>query len=327
MDWTTASMFFARWSTSRARSRSRSSASCRSVMSVFEPNQVTTEPCWSRIGTAAQEPAVLAVAAAHRKDVLPGLAALDVRGQSLHDPADVVGLMEMPPAPSADHVRVGAGHVEEALAVPVDVARRLGEPGRLVDVVDDRPEERHGPVGPALGSRRRGPFVRRDLEADMRAAVVEERDPGQREPAHNGVRLAPQRNGPDELMALAGEDLPDDRLEVLHEVVPRLGVRAAEGGGMQRLHDERDARVVVERDLLRPPRRRRRARGCAASSRRPSGGSRARPPAARGASSTSRAPGCARPSRRCPRGMAARPPPAPGPPLLASGSRTAAPGA
>ena len=84
---------------------------------------------------AREEPAVLAVVAAQGKRVLPG----DPGGNSgrpfAHHRADVVGVVDVPPAPSAHLFGDGAGELVPAPVVPEDVAVRLGHPGELRDVV------------------------------------------------------------------------------------------------------------------------------------------------------------------------------------------------
>jgi hypothetical protein len=86
---------------------------------------------------ARQEPAVGAVLAAQGERVLPGLAGLDVAAE-LRD--DVVGVVDLLPAP-AGHLLEGRPRViEPALVVPDEVSALVADPGELRHVVGQRAE-------------------------------------------------------------------------------------------------------------------------------------------------------------------------------------------
>ena len=100
-------------------------------MSVLVPNQRTIWPSASQMGSAGEEPAVLAVFAAQRERVLPRLAAVPRLLDALHNALDVVGVMHLLPAPALHLFQRRAGVIEPAPAVPVDPTLSVGHPREL----------------------------------------------------------------------------------------------------------------------------------------------------------------------------------------------------
>ncbi len=97
-----------------------------------------------------QEPAVLAVGAPEREGVLPRLAGPERLADTLHDALDVIGVVDVTPAPAKHLLDGGAGVVVPALVVPDDVAVRLGDPGHLGQRVGEGTEVVRGEVRGSL---------------------------------------------------------------------------------------------------------------------------------------------------------------------------------
>ena len=109
--------------------------------------------------SAREEPPIPASMAAQREGVLPGLAARDVPAELLGDARDVLGVVELLPAPTLHLLERRPGEFEPAPVVPEDVARLVGHPGELRDVVGEGPEQHL-----ALAQRRLGPLPLRDVD-------------------------------------------------------------------------------------------------------------------------------------------------------------------
>src|SRR5258705_9557454 len=85
--------------------------------------------------SARKEPAIAAIPTAHGERILPWLAAFETLPDALDHTIDMIGMVDLLPAPALHLFKGRPGEVVPALVVPIDRAGFVCGPGELADVV------------------------------------------------------------------------------------------------------------------------------------------------------------------------------------------------